>query len=81
MAEANQQAGIARTAYYPAVALDATVGLEGRSIANWLTWPSRLWAVGPSMAENLFVAGRRRAASDTALASYDASMSGSSMAV
>jgi NodT family efflux transporter outer membrane factor (OMF) lipoprotein len=74
VAEANEQVGIARAAYYPTVALDATVGLEGRSIANWLTWPSRLWAVGPSMAETLFDAGRRRAASETALASYDASV-------
>lgn len=74
VAEANEEIGIARAAYYPAVALGASVGLEGHSITSWLTWPSRFWAVGPSMAETLFDAGRRRAASDAALASYDAAV-------
>jgi NodT family efflux transporter outer membrane factor (OMF) lipoprotein len=74
VAEANEEIGIARSAYYPTVALSASVGLEGHSITSWLTWPSRLWAVGPSMAETLFDAGRRRAASETAIASYDAAV-------
>lgn len=72
VAEANEQIGIARAAYYPTVALSASLGLEGHSITSWLTWPSRFWAVGPSMAETLFDAGRRRAVSETAVASYDA---------
>jgi NodT family efflux transporter outer membrane factor (OMF) lipoprotein len=71
VAEANEEIGIARTAYYPTVALSAAVGLQGHSITSWLSWPSRMWAVGPSMAETLFDAGRRRAASETAVASYD----------
>ncbi len=74
MAEANEQIGIARAAYFPTLALGATGGLEGNSITNWLTWPSRFWAVGPSMAETLFDAGRRRATSDSARASYDATV-------
>jgi outer membrane protein TolC len=39
-----------------------------------LNWPSRLWAVGGSMAQTLFDAGRRRAISEAALADYDASV-------
>jgi NodT family efflux transporter outer membrane factor (OMF) lipoprotein len=74
VAEANEQIGIARTAFYPSLSFDALVGLEGDSITNWFTWPSRFWAVGPSMAETLFDAGRRRATSDAARASYDASV-------
>jgi NodT family efflux transporter outer membrane factor (OMF) lipoprotein len=74
VAEANEQIGIARAAYYPTVALGASLGLEGHSIASWLTWPSRFWAVGPSMAQTLFDAGRRHAVSEVALASYDASV-------
>jgi NodT family efflux transporter outer membrane factor (OMF) lipoprotein len=74
MAEANEQIGIVRAAYFPTVALGATAGLEGSSITNWLTWPSRLWAVGPVMSETLFDAGRRRATSDAALAAYDAAV-------
>jgi outer membrane protein TolC len=51
--------------------LGASAGFEGDSITNWFTWPSRFWAVGPSMMETLFDAGRRRATSQAALANYD----------
>jgi NodT family efflux transporter outer membrane factor (OMF) lipoprotein len=71
MAEANQQIGIARAAYYPTVTLDASAGFQGTSILNWFTWPSRFWAVGPQAVETLFDGGRRRAASEGALANYD----------
>jgi outer membrane protein TolC len=72
MAEANEQIGIARAAFYPTVILSATGGFEGTSLLNWLTWPSRFWAVGGSAAQTLFDAGRRRASSEEALAGYDA---------
>ena len=52
--------------------LRASAGFEGSSILNWLNWPSRLWAVGPSLVQTLFDAGRRRAGSDSAIAAYDA---------
>jgi NodT family efflux transporter outer membrane factor (OMF) lipoprotein len=71
VAQANEQIGIARAAYFPTLVLSATGGFEGSGITNWLTWPSRFWAVGPTMAEILFDAGRRRANSDAARASYD----------
>jgi NodT family efflux transporter outer membrane factor (OMF) lipoprotein len=74
MAEANQQIGIARAAYYPTVTLDASAGFQGTSILNWFTWPSRFWAVGPQAVETLFDGGRRRAASENALANYDATV-------
>jgi NodT family efflux transporter outer membrane factor (OMF) lipoprotein len=74
MAEANEQIGIARAAFFPTVALNSSAGLEGSSIANWFAWPSRLWAVGPSMMQTLFDAGRRRATSEAAVAGYDATV-------
>jgi NodT family efflux transporter outer membrane factor (OMF) lipoprotein len=74
MAEANQQIGIAKAAYYPTVTLNASAGLEGTSILNWFTWPSRFWAVGPQAVETLFDGGRRRASSENALANYDATV-------
>jgi NodT family efflux transporter outer membrane factor (OMF) lipoprotein len=74
VAEANDQIGIARAAYYPTVILSASAGLEGNSITNWFTWPSRFWAVGPTALETLFDAGRRRATSQAALANYDATV-------
>jgi len=71
MAFANQQIGIAKAAYYPTLNLAASAGLEGSSILNWLTWPSRFWAVGPQLSETLFDAGRRRATTESARAGYD----------
>jgi outer membrane protein TolC len=57
MAEANEQIGIAKAAFYPTVTLGAAAGFEGSSILNWLNWPSRLWAVGPTLTQTLFDAG------------------------
>jgi NodT family efflux transporter outer membrane factor (OMF) lipoprotein len=74
VAEANDQIGIARAAYFPTVLLSASAGFLGDSITNWFTWPSRFWAVGPSMAETLFDGGRRRATSTAARANYDATV-------
>src|SRR5580692_2637073 len=71
MAEANQQIGIARAAYFPTLSLNGSAGFEGTSILNWMTWPSRFWAVGPQMIETIFDGGRRRAGSEAAIAKYD----------
>lgn len=74
VAEANQQIGIARAAYFPTVTLDGTTGFAGTQGSNWFTWPSAFWAVGPVLAQTLFDAGRRRATSETARANYDAAV-------
>jgi NodT family efflux transporter outer membrane factor (OMF) lipoprotein len=74
MAAANEQVGIAQAAYYPTLNLAAVAGLQGSSLLNWFNWPSRFWAVGPSMSETLFDGGRRRATTESARAGYDASV-------
>ena len=74
VAEANQQIGIARVAYFPTVTLGGTAGLAGTQGSNWFTWPSAFWAVGPALGQTLFEAGRRRAASESARANYDATV-------
>ncbi len=76
VASANEQIGIARAAFFPTLSLGATAGFEGTSILNWLNWPSRFWAVGPSLTQTLFDAGRRRATSEAAVANYDAVVAG-----
>jgi NodT family efflux transporter outer membrane factor (OMF) lipoprotein len=73
-AEANQQIGIARAAYFPTVTLDGTAGFAGTQGSNWFTWPAGFWALGPTLAETLFDAGRRRATSESARANYDAAV-------
>lgn len=71
MAEANDQIGIARAAFFPTLTIGAEGGFAGTTVANWLNWPSRLWAVGPQLSQTLFDAGRRRATSTAAQANYD----------
>jgi NodT family efflux transporter outer membrane factor (OMF) lipoprotein len=61
VAQANAQIGIAKAAYYPNLTLSATGGFGSASIADWFTWPSRFWSVGPSLAETIFDAGLRKA--------------------
>ncbi len=74
VAEANEQIGIAKAAYYPTVMLNASVGFEGSSFGNLLNASSLLWAVGASITQTIFDGGRRRATSDTARAAYDATV-------
>jgi NodT family efflux transporter outer membrane factor (OMF) lipoprotein len=71
VAAANEQVGIARAAFFPTIALGLVGGFESGQFPNWLTGPSGLWSIGASAAETVFDAGRRRAVSDEAIASYD----------
>ncbi len=71
MAQANAQIGIAKTAFFPTVTLSASAGFQSLSIAKWLEWPSRVWSVGPSLAQTIFDAGLRRATVQQFQATYD----------
>jgi NodT family efflux transporter outer membrane factor (OMF) lipoprotein len=71
MASANAQIGVAKSAYYPLVNLAAAGGFESGSIGTLLSGPSILWSAGPSALFTVFDVGRRRAASDQAVAAYD----------
>ncbi len=71
MAAANAQIGVAISAYYPTITLGASAGLEGTSLANLFTWPSRFWSLGPSAAQLLWDGGRRRGLTEQAQAAYD----------
>jgi NodT family efflux transporter outer membrane factor (OMF) lipoprotein len=71
-AAANEQIGIAKSAYYPSLTLGATLGLESTRAGSLFTWPSRFWTVGPQLGEIIFNGGRRRAQVDLEKAAYDA---------
>jgi NodT family efflux transporter outer membrane factor (OMF) lipoprotein len=71
MASANAQIGVAKAAYYPLVNLAAAGGFESGSITTLLSGPGILWSAGPSALITVFDVGRRRAASDQAIAAYD----------
>jgi NodT family efflux transporter outer membrane factor (OMF) lipoprotein len=74
VAAANEQIGIAMAAFYPNLSLTGSAGLESSSLAKWFTWPSRVWSVGPQLAETLFDAGRRRGIVGEERAAYDATV-------
>jgi NodT family efflux transporter outer membrane factor (OMF) lipoprotein len=74
VAEANEQIGIAHAAFFPQIMLSAVLGVEGKSIGDWLNWPSRFWAVGPSVLQTVFDGGRRKATQQAAQFDYDAAV-------
>ncbi len=71
VAEANDRIGIARAAFYPTFSLSGAVGFEGGTFGNLFDPASFVWALGPTLSETVFDAGRRRALSEQANASYD----------
>jgi NodT family efflux transporter outer membrane factor (OMF) lipoprotein len=71
MAAANAQIGVAKAAYYPDISLGAAGGFESSAITTLLSGPSILWSAGPSALFTVFDVGRRRAASDQAIAAYN----------
>jgi NodT family efflux transporter outer membrane factor (OMF) lipoprotein len=71
--EANEQIGIARAAYFPALNLSAVVGFEGTSLVNVFNRSSFVYALGPTLSQTLFDAGRRNGVSQQAQAYFDRS--------
>jgi NodT family efflux transporter outer membrane factor (OMF) lipoprotein len=74
VAEANDQVGIAKAAYYPSLNFNALSGFEGTNGANWFGWPSLFWAVGTTLTQPLFDGGRIHSLSKQARAAYDGSV-------
>jgi NodT family efflux transporter outer membrane factor (OMF) lipoprotein len=74
MASANAQIGVAYAAYYPALTLSASGGVESSAIGKLLEWPSRFWSVGPSISETVYDGGLRRATVNQYIATYNANV-------
>src|SRR5581483_3777443 len=74
MAAANEQIGLARLAYYPTVSLGASAGLSANKFADWFTWPSRFFSVGPNASYTILDFGRRRSTVAEFEAAYDATV-------
>ena len=70
-AEANQQVGIARAAFFPTVGLSAAGGLESGSLANFFSASNIVYAIGPTLNYRIFDAGLRRSASAQAVATFE----------
>lgn len=67
---ANREIGVARSAFFPSLGLGATVGTQATTLGGLAMAPNTFWAIGPSMALNLFDGGKRRAAVASARARW-----------
>jgi len=76
MAAVHEQIGIAQAAFFPALTLSASAGLQASSFLSLFSWPSRFWTVGAGLGETLFDAGRRRGQISQARDIYDAAEAG-----
>ncbi|KVN74569.1 RND transporter [Burkholderia ubonensis] len=70
-AAANEQIGVAISAFFPTLTLSAQGGVQSSVWSNLFTLPARFWTVGPQLAATLFDAGLRAAQTEAARATYD----------
>ena len=75
-AAANEQIGIAVSAFYPTITLGGTGGFESSHFGTWIQGPSALWSLGGQATELLFDAGQRHALTDQARHTYEAQAAG-----
>jgi NodT family efflux transporter outer membrane factor (OMF) lipoprotein len=71
VAAANEEIGVARSAYYPTILLSGGGGVESTALGTLIQGPSALWSIGASASETIFDAGRRHAQNQQALANYN----------
>ena len=71
MAAANASIGVTKAAYFPAVRFNGLAGFQSIDAGTLFDWPSRFWAVGPSLSLPLFDGGQRQARFRGAKAAYE----------
>jgi multidrug efflux pump len=70
VAAANAQIGVARAAYFPTITLSGSVGYQSDNLSSLFTGPAFVWSIGGTLAETVFDAGKRRAVTEQAWATY-----------
>jgi NodT family efflux transporter outer membrane factor (OMF) lipoprotein len=71
MAAANAQIGVAYAAYYPALTISGSGGVESSAIGKLLEASSRFWSMGPGVSETIYDGGLRRATVNQYIATYN----------
>jgi len=71
MAAANASIGVAKAAFFPTIRFNGLAGFESLDAGTLFNWPSRFWAVGPSLTLPLFQGGQLRANLRLAGAGYE----------
>ncbi len=70
-AEANQQLGIARAAYFPSLSIGSSIGFEGSAPNTIFNSSSFIYSVGPTLSQTIVDFGQRRGVSEQAIAGYN----------
>ena len=68
------QIGIARAAYFPSIKLTGMLGIQSLELNDFVSNPTRLWEIAPSVSVPLFSAGRIKGEIKTAEAEHNASL-------
>ena len=71
VAAASASVGVARSAIFPALNLNAAGGFQSSSLSRFIEAPNLFWAIGPSLVASVFDGGRRRAETARAEAALD----------
>ena len=71
VAQANEQIGIAQSAYFPSLRLSGSAGLGAASIGDLFSASALVWSLGASLAQTIFNAGATRARVEGARAGLD----------
>ncbi|WP_309677991.1 efflux transporter outer membrane subunit [Polaromonas sp.] len=71
VASANEQIGIAKSAYYPSFSLSASTGSSASRVADLFSASTSAWSLGLSVAQVLFNAGATGARVEGARASHE----------
>ncbi len=71
VAAANAQIGIAQSAFYPSLGLNASLGAGASAVSSLFNASSLLWSLGVSAAQTLFDAGATRERVNAAIAAND----------
>jgi outer membrane protein TolC len=74
MAASNADVGSATAAFFPDLMLSLTGGLESGGFSQWVSAPSRFWAVGLPLVGTLFDGGLRKQKLKGAKASYESAV-------
>ncbi len=70
-ASANALIGVAVSAWFPSLTLNANGGYRSNDFTQWFAAPAQFWALGPQLAMLIIDGGARQAAIDQARAGFD----------
>lgn len=76
MQAAQQRVGVARSAWWPDLALTADGGFAATDLADVVKWSARSWGIGALLSLSLFDGGRREARVQDAEGAWDAAAAG-----